>query len=383
MPLLSLLVVDDEKYTRDALVKLLGTKYDVFVASGVDEALSYLKSHKFCAVLTDLRMGASSGMNVVEQCVVGGIPSIVMTAYGDVETAVLAIKNGAFDFITKPIDLPKLDVLLKQAIKYKSTETITIEPSQARPSIICAEDSPFMSIALKAKKLANNRVNVLITGETGTGKEIIAGVIHFSGHRKTKPFVPVHCASLSSSLLESELFGHEKGAFTGATARHMGRFEKANGGTLFLDEIGEIDMQTQIKLLRFLETRSFERVGGSDQLSVDVRVVCATNRDLQVMVAEGKFREDLYYRLNVVELRLPPLRERKMDIPKLVEHYVGLFAKENNLKVSVSLEVMELFISYSWPGNVRELRNVCESAVVLLPEDRNVVMACDLDSRYC
>ncbi|MDR1457902.1 MAG: sigma-54 dependent transcriptional regulator [Puniceicoccales bacterium] len=382
MPLTPLLVVDDEKYTRDALVKLLGEKYDVFVASDVEEALTQLKNHKFCAVLTDLRMGAASGMNVVEGCVLRGIPSIVMTAYGDVETAVSAMKNGAFDFITKPIDLPKLDVLLKQAIKYRSTETLAVESGRAGPSIICAENSPFMAIILKAKKLANSKVNVLIGGETGTGKEIVAGVIHFSGNRKNKPFVPVHCAALSSSLLESELFGHEKGAFTGATARHVGRFEKANGGTLFLDEIGEIDMQTQIKLLRFLETRSFERVGGSDQLSVDVRVVCATNRDLQAMVSQGKFREDLYYRLNVVELRLPPLRERKMDIQRLIEHYVGLFAKENNLKVSISQEAMDLFIGYPWPGNVRELRNACESTVVLLSEDQHIIFVGDLDSRY-
>ncbi|MDR2735325.1 MAG: sigma-54 dependent transcriptional regulator [Puniceicoccales bacterium] len=381
MPAFPLLVVDDEKYTRDALAKLLEGKYDVFMASGIDEAIACLKNHKFCAVLTDLRIGTASGMSVVEHCVLRGIPSIVMTAYGDVETAVSAMKNGAFDFITKPIDLPKLDILLKQAIKYQTNKTVVAKRGHEAQNIICDESSPFMDIILKAKKIASSRVNVLITGETGTGKEIIAGIIHFSGNRKDSPFVPVHCVSLSSSLLESELFGHEKGAFTGATARHIGRFEKANGGTLFLDEIGEIDLQTQIKLLRFLETRSFERVGGSDQVSVDVRVICATNRNLQAMVSDGKFREDLYYRLNVVELKLPPLRERRMDIPRLVEHYVGLFARENDMKVSISQEAMELFVGYQWPGNVRELKNVCESTVALLPENRNTIAICDLDSR--
>jgi DNA-binding NtrC family response regulator len=366
---------------REVWLKVMDSCRDDFEASGVDEALSCMKNHNFFAVLTDLRMGAYSGMSVVEKCVLCGIPSIVMTAYGDVETAVLAIKNGAFDFITKPIDLPKLEVLLKQAMKYRSTDTVTTGQISPRVSIICDETSPFMDILNKAKKLASNRANVLITGETGTGKEIIASAMHFSGNRKSKPLVPVHCASLSSSLLESELFGHEKGSFTGAAARYIGRFEKANGGTLFLDEIGEIDMQTQVKLLRFLETRSFERVGGNDPISVDVRVVCATNRNLQALVSDGKFREDLYYRLNVVELRLPPLRERKMDIPKLVEHYVEFFARENNMKVKISQEAMELFVGYQWPGNVRELRNVCESTVVLLPEGQGIISICDLDSR--
>ncbi|MDR1906695.1 MAG: sigma-54 dependent transcriptional regulator [Puniceicoccales bacterium] len=390
-----LLIVDDEKNTREALKKLLSADYDIYLAAGVDEAQQYLDRQHFQAILTDLRLGGnSSGLTIVQRGAQKNIPCIMMTAFGDVETAVAAMKNGAFDFVTKPLNFQKLKITLKQAANYKDPAHSPINSSSDRsisPSVhatndrvIVSENSPFKRILEHAIKIADNRANVLLFGETGTGKEILAQTIHRASPRKDKPLVAVHCASLSSTLLESELFGHEKGSFTGATAQRIGRFEAANLGTLFLDEIGEIDAATQVKLLRFLETKTFERVGGSDPIHIDVRIISATNRNLLQMVRNGTFREDLYYRLNVIELKLPSLRERQEDISLLFRHYIEYFCRENAIEIipEFSPQIIEKITHYSWPGNIRELKNTCESIIALLPKGQKEIAIKDLGEKF-
>lgn len=369
----TVLIVDDEKHTREGLMLALEDEYDVYLASDADEAFTLMESETFDVILTDLRMAGKSGMKVIEQAI--ALPRspivIMMTAYGNVETAVEAMKRGAYDFLTKPVNIEQLELLIRRALQSRTTEKEVVELHQRLDRKfsfegIVGNSKPLEDLIEKVKLVAQSRVTVLIEGETGTGKELIAQAVHQNSERARKPFVAVHAAALSANLLESELFGHERGAFTGATERRVGRFEAADGGTIFLDEIGEIDASTQVKLLRFLETRTFERLGSVKPMKVDVRLVAATNRDLQAMVDKGTFREDLLYRLNVVRLVMPPLRERPEDIPLLVHHFLDYYAEENGVELlEVEPGVMRLLEQYRWPGNIRELRNFAENAVVM------------------
>ncbi len=392
----SILIVDDEKHTRDGLIAALEDDFDVFAASGADEALRMMDAESFDLVLTDLRMGGKSGMSVVDKAL--SVPykpaCIMMTAFGNVETAVEAMKRGAADFISKPIDLDKLDAAISRALKLRQErlkESLDKKPSapSARSSLkfksfsgeIVAKSRAMNAVLDTARQVAPTKATVMITGETGTGKELVAHLIHLSSPRADRPFVPVHCAAIPANLLESELFGYERGAFTGAVARRMGRFEAADGGTLFLDEIGEIDTQTQVKLLRFLETRSFSRLGSEKDTSVDVRLVCATNRNLLEMTKTGQFREDLYYRLNVVEIKIPPLRDRPEDIRPMTDFYLAYFAEENGIKAPVlAPDAYAALERYPWHGNIRELKNFCENLVVTCGKD--MVSAADLGARF-
>lgn len=369
----SILIVDDEKHTRDGLQAALEDDYEVFTAANADEAFRLMDAEVFDVVLTDLRMAGKSGMKVIDRTLkLSQRPIVIMmTAYGSVETAVEAMRRGAFDFVTKPVSLDKVDLLIQRALKSRRTEEENVrlhERLDQRFSFqgLVGHSQALEQVTEQVRQVAPTRATVLVTGETGTGKELIAQMIHQNSPRSRAAFVPVHCAAIPANLLESELFGHEKGAFTGASERRIGRFEAADGGTLFLDEIGEIDAPTQVKLLRFLETRSLERLGSSKPIQVDVRLVCATNRDLAEAVRQGEFREDLFYRLNVVEVRLPALRERVDDIPLLIDHFVGQFAKENDRPAPrFSAQAMERLTAYAWPGNIRELRNFCENMAIM------------------
>jgi len=303
-----------------------------------------------------------------------------------VETAVEAMKRGAYDFLTKPVSLQKLELLIERALQSERLKEENQDLHQRLDKKFRFDEilgnSPNLQNVLETIRLvAPSKATVLIEGETGTGKELIAQAIHQNSDRARRPFVAVHCAALASNLLESELFGHEKGAFTGATDRRIGRFEAADSGTLFLDEIGEIDSSTQIKLLRFLETRSFERLGSVKPMAVDVRLVCATNRNLAAMTQKGEFREDLLYRLNVVTVPLPPLRDRKEDIPLLLDHYVTSFSRENGASpITFTEGALSVLQAYSWPGNIRELRNFCENMVILKRGSR--ISEYDLESKF-
>jgi DNA-binding NtrC family response regulator len=310
----------------------------------------------------------------------------MMTAYGDVETAVTAMSRGAYWFFQKPVDLRQVELVLERGLKARTTEkeVVTLKARLDRKfslgEVVGSSASLQHSIE-QVRSVASSNATVLLLGETGTGKELFAQMIHQASQRAKGPFMAVHCAAIPANLLESELFGHEKGAFTGANERRVGRFESADGGTLFLDEIGEIDATTQVKLLRFLETRAVERLGSHRPIALDLRLVCATNRDLQQMVKEGKFREDLFYRLSVVPLRLPPLRERTDDVPLLLAHYLERFAKENGVTAPrLSPEALAVFVRYPWPGNIRELRNACENLAVL--RAGKTVSPADLDPRF-
>lgn len=384
----SILIVDDEKHTREGLFLALEEDYDVYLASDADEAFRLMESEPLDVVLTDLRMTGKSGMKVIDRAMqLSPRPVVIMmTAYGNVETAVEAMKHGAFDFLTKPLNIERLEILIQRALKSRSTEK-QVETLQQRLDQkfsfggIVGHSQALESVIEQVRLVAPTRTTVLIEGETGTGKELIAQALHQNSERSRRPFVAVHCAALAANLLESELFGHERGAFTGATERRVGRFEAADGGTLFLDEIGEIDASTQVKLLRFLETRTFERLGSVKPVKVDLRLVAATNRNLEAMVREGTFREDLLYRLNVVKLAMPPLRQRPDDIPLLLHHFMTQVAEENKVPlVELDSEVIQVLQAYRWPGNIRELRNFAENAVVMKRGGRLTVY--DLDPRF-
>jgi DNA-binding NtrC family response regulator len=384
----TILIVDDEKNTREGLSLALEDDYEVYIASGAEEAFNLMEAESFDVILTDLRMAGQSGLKVIDRAItLSNRPiCIMMTAYGNVETAVEAMRRGAFDFLTKPVSLEKLEILIQRALQSRTMEAENVvlhERLDKKYSFngIVGNSPSLVDVLDKVKLVAPSKATVLLEGETGTGKELIAQAIHQNSTRARKPFVPVHCAALASNLLESELFGHEKGAFTGASERRIGRFEAADGGTLFLDEIGEIDASTQVKLLRFLETRSFERLGSSKAVKVDVRLVCATNRNLTEMSTSGEFREDLLYRLNVVTIHLPALRDRQEDLLILLKHYVGEFSQENGVQpVRLSKGALEVLRAYRWPGNIRELRNFCENIVVL--KRGSEVSEYDLDPKY-
>ncbi len=369
----TLLIVDDERHTREGLRAALEDDFDVYVASDKKEAMGVLKSDQVDVMVTDLRLGADNGMELIAEAVNMPKPPIVimMTAYGSVDTAVEAMKRGAYHFVTKPLNIDELEMVIKRALRSRSLEqenAALVRQVEDRFALdrILGKSEAMRQVFEVIEQVAPTRATVLVEGESGTGKELAAHAIHnLSGRPKSK-LVIVHCAALSPQLLESELFGHEKGAFTGAADRRIGRFETASGGTLFLDEIGEIDQTIQVKLLRVLGERTIERVGGNSSIKIDVRLVVATNRDLRKMVEEGKFREDLYFRLNVVKLTMPPLRDRKTDIPVLVESFVKEISKENGKPVrELSPDAMQRMLEYDWPGNVRELRTAVEHGVVM------------------
>ena len=383
----NLLIVDDEEHTRHGLELALEDEFEVFTASNAEEALSALNEEQFQVVLTDLRMPGESGMTVIDQSIIH--PSkplcIMMTAYGEVALAVEAIKRGAFDFLPKPVNLEQLEFLIKRGLKEQSQakQNIHVQKVDNKSTFdgILGKSKSLESVIEKVRLVGPTKTTVLLTGETGTGKELFAHAIHQNSERKNAPFVPVHCAALPANLLESELFGHEKGAFTGANEKRIGRFESANGGTLFLDEIGEIDASTQVKLLRFLESKTIERIGSSKSLDLDVRLVCATNRNLLEMSQAGEFREDLYYRLNVVSIELPPLRKRGDDIMLLLNHFLHTFSEENSFQYPLlSADTISILQNYSWPGNIRELRNFAENLVVL--KRGQEITPQDLDPRF-
>ena len=369
----NILIVDDERHTREGLAQALEEKFEVYEAANAEEAFNLLDAETFDVVLTDLRMTGPSGMSVVEATVKLS-PSpvcIMMTAYGDVQTAVEAMRRGAFDFLSKPLNLEKLELLIQRALRSRKLEEENVALHQRLDRTYGFEGILGKSAALeqvldRVRLVAPAKTSVLLQGETGTGKELVAQAIHQNSPRARGPFVPVHCAALPANLLESELFGHEKGAFTGAVERRIGRFESSDGGTLFLDEIGEIDASTQVKLLRFLESMTIERLGSMEPIALDVRLVCATNRDLKRMVNKGAFREDLFYRLDVVTIDLPPLRQRKGDVPILLDHFMKKFSHENHLELpKLTEKAIQILSAYHWPGNARELRNFCENIVVL------------------
>ena len=369
----TILIVDDEKNTREGLRGSLEDQYEVYVAADLAGAQAVMETDRIDLLLTDLRLGAENGMDLLDWALRRAqAPScIVMTAYGTIDNAVEAMKRGAYDFVTKPVNIDRLELLIKRALHGSQIERENAQLRQEVDKRYGLEnfvgDSPAIEHVIETiRQVAPSRATVLITGESGTGKELAAHAIHRLSPRHRGPFVAVHCAALSPQLLESELFGHEKGSFTGAGERRIGRFEQAAGGTLFLDEIGEIDSATQVKILRVLGERTFERVGGNKLINADVRLLAATNRDLARLVTEGKFREDLFFRLNVVQLHLPPLRDRPGDIPLLALHFLREAAEDNGKPYrELTAEAMKALLACPWPGNVRELRAAIEHGVVM------------------
>lgn len=368
-----LLIVDDERSTREGLRAALEETFEVYTAAGSAEALAILKSEPIPLLLTDLRLGGESGMDLLTAALALPDPPVVimMTAYGSVDTAVESMRRGAWHFVTKPLNLDEVEMLLKRALRTRNLETenrqLTQQVKQSHHLDRLAGNSPqIRRVAEWVQQVAPTRATVLIQGESGTGKEVVAHLIHHLSGRPAARMVTVHCAALSPQLLESELFGHEKGAFTGAAQRRIGRIEQADGGTLFLDEIGEIDASTQVKLLRVLSERTIERVGSNQPIKVDVRIVAATNRNLRQMADEGTFREDLYFRLNVVSIEMPPLRSRRDDVVLLANRFLKEFAEENGRPFKpLSEDAVRVLTAYSWPGNVRELRTAIEHGVVM------------------
>ena len=369
-----ILIAEDEKNIREGLADALEMDgHEVTTAADGKEALKRFQKGDIDLVITDLRMPGLSGEELLEKILAEspGLPVIILTGHGTVETAVKAMRMGAWDFLTKPLNLDYLLLLVKQALDNRELllkHKRLLEELERHKSFktIIGSSAVMRKVFDTTSRAAPTKASILITGESGVGKELVANAIHDLSPRKDKPLIKVHCAALASSLLESELFGHEKGAFTGATARKRGRFELAHEGTLFLDEIGEIDQNMQIKLLRVLQEKKFERVGGEETIETDVRIVAATNKDLKAEIEKGNFREDLYFRLNVVNIFVPPLRERKDDLPLLITSFLKEFSEENNKKiVGINEKVRSCLYSYDWPGNVRELRNCLESAVVM------------------
>ncbi len=368
-----LLIVDDEKPTRDALCAALEEDYEVYAAANGRAARAILESEPVDLMLTDLRLGGESGMDLIDDAQALPHPPtcIMMTAYGSPDTAAEARRHGAYYFLTKPLNLDEVELLLRRAAHTRQLElenhelSNRLHPTHGLDRML-GDSPPMQQIFNRIRQVAPTSATVLIEGESGTGKELVARAIHHLSGVQAGKFVAVNCAALSPQLMESELFGHEKGSFTGALQRRIGRFEEANGGTIFLDEIGEIDIPTQVKLLRVLAERSIERVGSNESISVQVRVLAATNRNLEEMVAAGSFRLDLYQRLNVISLHLPPLRERQGDIVLMANAFVKEFCAENHQEEkSLTRASLELLRHYSWPGNVRQLRTAMEHGVVM------------------
>ena len=384
----TILVVDDEKNIRAGLKKALEREgYHVMEAEDGKDALKIVRENELDMVITDLRMPHMNGEELLQELQIHWptIPTIILTGHGTIDSAVEAMRKGAYDFITKPVNLDHLFALVQRGIANRMVilrnKSLTQQVQKLRGFDMMEVTSPAIHRVLdKVRQVANTNVSVLVTGESGVGKEVVVDAIHHYSHRKDEPIVKVHCAALSETLLESELFGHEKGAFTGAVSMRRGRFELANKGTIFLDEIGEINQNIQIKILRVLQEKSFERVGGEKTIRVDVRIIAATNRDLVAAIKNRTFREDLYYRLNVVNIHVPPLRERREDIVKLAQYFLDEIAAEIKPQIqSISKEAQEIIEVYHWPGNIRELRNCIENAVVMC--NGNAITPRDLPHR--
>ena len=377
----SVLIVDDDKNTRDGLSRALRRTYRVSVVESGQRALEILRTQNVDILLSDVRMPAMDGLTLLQRAlaVQPGMIGILLTAYGNVETAVEAMKRGAYDFLMKPVNLDHLDILLRRALRSREMESENVELQRQLDDkygleSLVGNSSAMVELFDTIRQAAPTQATILVQGESGTGKELVARAIHRLSTRAKGPFVAVHCAALAPSLLESELFGHEKGSFTGATGRRRGRFELADGGTFFLDEISEIEASVQVKLLRILEERTFERVGSDATIEVDIRLIAATNKNLRQRVEEGSFREDLFFRLDVVNIDLPPLRARLDDVPLLCSAFLKEFNEKNGKSISgITPEAMNMLSAYSWPGNVRELRNTVEKMVVLSRGDRLTV----------
>ena len=385
-----ILVADDEKIVRESLRDwLVNVGYRVEIAESGEAALQIIKQKKVTIMLADLVMPGLDGIELMKEArkIAPTIITVIITAYGSIQTAISAIREGAYDYIEKPFCPEKVELLIKNLVAHQDLveENISlrqkIEDRYLFEGII-AKSPVMLKIFELIRTVAPTTATIMISGNTGTGKEIVARAIHHQSPRRNKPFLAVSCASLPESLLESELFGHEKGSFTGASERKKGKFEASDQGTLFLDEIGEINANTQIHLLRALEEKKITRVGGNEEIDVDVRVIAATNKDLRTMVKQGSFREDLYYRLKVVSIQLPPLRDRREDILPLAEHFLRKFSKDNNKVIKCfSPDVIEFMMNYSWPGNVRELENMIEHGVILA-KHKEISMA-DLPQDFC
>src|SRR5215216_2161139 len=369
----TVLIVDDEKHTRDGLRRLLENDYDVYIAADIAGAMDVLEREQVEVLLTDLRLGNEDGMMLIDRALKMSRPPIciMMTAYGSVDAAVEAMKRGAYDFVTKPLNLDKVELLIARAVHSRKLEqenrTLREQVDERYGLENIWGDSPALHDVLETiKQVAPSSANVLIEGESGTGKELAAHAIHNLSRRNKAKFVVVHCAALSPQLLESELFGHEKGAFTGAHEKRIGRFEQADKGTIFLDEIGELPIEFQAKLLRVIQEKVVERIGSNHPNKIDVRIIAATNRNLEKEVAEGRFRLDLYYRLNIFPIVLPALRERIEDLPALAQHFIRIHNRKSGKKVTgFSDKVLKTMMAHKWPGNIRELEHFIERSVLL------------------
>ena len=384
-----ILVVDDDANVRGVITAYLElANYEVSAARDGEEALGMLDCSTFDAVLTDLKMPGMDGVSLLKAIreLQFDMVGIIVTGFASVETAVLAMKAGAFDYITKPINMDELLLTLRKGLEFKRLrkENLSLRKELKKKYSfegIVGDSDAMQKVYSLIEKVADSDSTVLVLGESGTGKELVARTIHYNSSRSDKPLVPINCGAIPESLLESELFGHEKGAFTGAYSARAGRFELANCGTIFLDEIGDMSPSLQVKLLRVLQERQFERVGGTKTIKVDVRVITATNQDLEKAVVEKKFREDLYYRINVIPITVPPLRERVGDVPLLVNHFLDVFSRKKGKRIEgISDEAMSLLLAYQWPGNVRELENLVERMIILKRD--GVINVSDLPDKF-
>jgi len=380
-----ILIVEDDEKTRQILEEILSEEYSTTAVADGESALYALSKENYALLITDLRLPGIDGMEVIKRMkeISPDTISIILTGYGTIEGAVRAMKEGAYNYLTKPFRTDDLLIHIKRALEYYSLKRENInlrEDIERRYSFdnIIGKSQPMLEVFEMVKKVADTDSTILLLGESGTGKELIAKAIHYNSSRRHYPFVPVNCGAIPAELLESELFGHEKGAFTGAISTRQGRFERAHRGTIFLDEVAEMPLHLQVKLLRVLQEREFERVGGNKTIQVDVRIIAATNRDLEEAVEKGRFRKDLYYRLNVIPIVLPPLREKREDVPLLVNHFLNLMCRKKKRRIKgISEEAMNILMNYSWPGNVRELENIIER-IVILKQDNGPIMPKDI-----